>query len=144
MSNELRIYRTEMISNDGRITRFAYDEEGDILELVFDNVEATCAIELTDDVLLRFDLEHEQAAGLTILDFSTLTSSTEIGPESFPVTGLADLPEELRRTVVKILTSPPVNCFLKLTCYSTTPTERIPLTYVERPPALAALAPAIP
>lgn len=99
---------------------------------------------MTDDILLRFDLEHEQAAGLTILDFSTLTSSTEIGPESFPVTGLADLPEELRRTVVKIITSPPVNRFLKLTCYYLTPTERIPLTYVEWPPALATLAPAIP
>ena len=78
--------------------------------------------------MLRFDLERKQAAGLTILDFSTLANSTEIGPESFPVTGLADLPAELRRTVVKILTSPPVNRFLKLTCYSPTPAERIPLT----------------
>jgi len=143
MSDELHICRAEMIS-DGQVIRFAYDEEGDILEIAFDSVQATCAIELTDDILLRFNLEREQAAGLTILDFSTLTSSTEIGPRSFPLTGLTDLPEELRRTVVKILTSPPVNRFLKLTCYSPTPTERIPLTYVVRPPALAAVAPAVP
>jgi len=143
MSDELHIRRAEMIS-DGQIIRFAYDEEGDILEIAFGSVQATCAIELTDDILLRFNLECEQAAGLTILDFSSLASSTEIGPISFPLTGLADLPEELRRTVVKILTSPPVNRFLKLTCYSPTPTERIPLTYVVRPPALAAVAPAVP
>lgn len=45
MSDELRIHRTEMISDDGWVIRFAYDQEGDIVELVFDNVEATCAID---------------------------------------------------------------------------------------------------
>lgn len=140
MSEELQIHTTDFVSDNGHAIHFAYDEEGDILEVVFDNVKATCAIELTEEILLRFDLERGQAAGLTILDFSVLASSTKMGPRSFPLTGLADLPDDLRQTVVKIITSPPVNQFLKVSSFYPSPAESLPITYVERPPSLTMIA----
>jgi len=142
--DKLNIYKTDMTFDDGRTIHFMYDRDSDDLEIVFERARATCAVELTESIVLRFDRDREKALSLILLSFSALAQTTEIGPRSFPLTGLTDLPEELRRTVVKILTSPPVNRFLKLTCYSPTPTECIPLTYVVRPPALAAVAPAIP
>jgi hypothetical protein len=138
--DELYLHETDLVSDSGHAVHFAYDEEGDILEVVFDNVKATCAIELTEEILLRFNLERGQAAGLTILDFSVLASPTEMGPRSFPLTGLADLPDDLRQTVVKIITSPPVNQFLKVSYFYPSPAERLPITYVERPPSLAMIA----
>jgi hypothetical protein len=140
MSDELYLHEIDLISDDGHAIHFAYDGEGDILEVVFDSVEATCAVELTEEILLRFNLERGQAAGLTILDFSLLANPTEIGPRSFPLTGLDDLPDDLRQTVVKIITSPPVNQFLKVSYFYPSPAERLPITYVERPPALAVIA----
>lgn len=140
MSDELYLHEIDLISDDGHAIHFAYDEEGDILEVVFDSVEATCAVELTEEILLRFNLERGQAAGLTILDFSLLANPTEMGPRSFPLTGLDDLPDDLRQTVVKIITSPPVNQFIKVSYFYPSPAERLPITYVERPPALAAIA----
>jgi hypothetical protein len=138
--DELYLHETDLVSDSGHVVHFAYDEEGDILEVVFDNVKATCAIELTEEILLRFNLERGQAAGLTILDFSVLASPTEMGPRSFPLTGLADLPDDLRQTVVKIITSPPVNQFLKVSYFYPSSAERLPITYVERPPSLAMIA----
>jgi mRNA-degrading endonuclease RelE of RelBE toxin-antitoxin system len=44
---------------------------------------------------------------------------------------LDDLPEELRELVVRIITTPPVNQFLKLSHFQQSPTKRIPFTYVE-------------
>jgi len=138
--DELYLHETDLVSDNGHTIHFAYDKEGDILEVVFDNVKATCAIELTEEILLRFNLERGQAAGLTILDFSVLASPTEMGPRSFPLTGLDDLPDDLRQTVVKIITSPPVNQFLKVSYFYPSPAERLPITYVERPPSLAMIA----
>lgn len=132
----MRIQKTELIDN-GQIVHLAYDEEGDILEVVFQGVEATCAVELTEHILLRFNLEHERAAGLSILDFSLLARPTEMGPPSFRVTGLDDLPEDMRRTVLKIITSSPVDRFLKVSAFTLSPPQRIPITYIERPTDLA-------
>ena len=96
------------MTKDGQRIRLAYEEVGDILEIVFEGVEATCAIELTDNIVLRFHREQGRAAGLTLLDFSVLASPTELGVRSFALTGLDNLPEELREKVVRIITTPPV------------------------------------
>ncbi len=113
---------------------------GDILEIVFGDVKATCAVELTDNIALRFHREQARAAGLTILDFSILASPTEFGVRSFALTGLDDLPEELRETVARIITTPPVNLFLKVTTFYASPANQIPLTYVEGPSELVQVA----
>ena len=138
--SELRLHETELVTKDGQRIRLAYEEVGDILEIVFDDVEATCAVELTDNIVLRFHREQGRAAGLTILDFSILTSPTELGVRSFALTGLDDQPEELRETVARIITTPPVNQFLKVTTFYASPTDQIPLTYVEGPSELVLAA----
>ncbi|MBM4466914.1 MAG: DUF2283 domain-containing protein [Chloroflexi bacterium] len=138
--SELRLHETELFTKDGQRIHLAYEEVGDILEIVFDDVEATCAVELTDNIVLRFHREQGRAAGLTILDFSILTSPTELGVRSFALTGLDDLPEELRETVARIITTPPVNQFLKVTTFYASPADRVPLTYVENPSELVMVA----
>lgn len=138
--SELTLYETELMTKDGQRIYLAYEEVGDILEVVFDGVEATCAVELTDNIVLRFHRQQGRAAGLTLLDFSVLASPTELGVRSFALTGLDNLPEELREMVVRIITTPPVNQFLKVTTFYASPGEQVPLTYVESPRELALVA----
>ncbi len=118
----------------------AYEEEGDILEVVFDGVEANCAVELTDNIVLRFHRQEGRAAGLTLLDFSVLVSSTELGMRSFALSGLDSLPADLRKMVVRLITTGPVNLFLKVTTFYTSSSQQVPLTYVESPREFALAA----
>ncbi len=113
--------------------KYSYDEEGDILYISFYPGEKGTGVELNNQIILRFDKVEEKALGLTILDFSVLAQATELGPRSFPLTGLAELPDEMQEIVVKIITTPPVNHFLKVLTYSPSPIEAIPITYVQRP-----------
>ena len=136
MADELNIYKTDITFDDGRTIHLMYDRDSDDLEIVFKKGRANCAIELTDNIVLRFDREKEKALSLILLSFSVLAQPTEIGPKSFPLTGLDDLPDDLRQTVVQIITSPPVNQFLKVSYFYPSPAERLPITYVERPPSL--------
>lgn len=138
--SEFSLHEIEVTTKNGRRIRLAYEEEGDILEIVFDGVEATCAVELTDNIVLRFHSQQRRAAGLTLLDFSVLASPTELGARSFALTGLDNLPEELREIVVQIITTPPVSQFLKVTTFYASPGEQVPLTYVESPRELALVA----
>ena len=127
------VQEMEIATENGRPIRLAYDETGDVLEIVFDDVEATCAVELTDNILLRFHRELGQAAGLTILDFSVLVSPSELGPRSFALTGLERLPDDLREMVARIITTAPVNRFLKVSIFDSFSVHPIPLTYIESP-----------
>ena len=138
--SELSLQETELTTSDGHRIHLAYEQVGDILEIVFDDVEATCAVELTDNIVLRFHRQQGRAAGLTILDFSVLASPTELGVRSFALIGLEDLPEDLREIVIRIITTPPVNHFLKVTTFYASATDQVPLTYVESPGELAPVA----
>jgi hypothetical protein len=68
------------------------------------------------------------------MDFSVLIQPTALGPRSFPLTGLADLEEDWQEMVIEIITSPPVNQVLKVSTYSPSIADTIPITSVERPP----------
>ena len=131
MSSEPHLQETEISVSDGQKIQLAYEEVGDILEVVFDDIEATCAIELTDNILLRFHREQGRAVGLTILDFSVLISPSELGPRNFAITGLDHLPDDLREMVTHIITTPPVNYFLKVSTFHPCSARPIPMTYVE-------------
>ena len=137
--NRKTVQESELAEN-GQSIRLAYDEDGDVLEILFAGVEATCAVELTDNILLRFNRESGRAAGLTILDFSVLVSPSELGPRSFALTGLEPLPDDLREMVGRIITTTPVNRFLKVSIFDSFSVHPIPLTYVASPyvPATAA------
>ena len=68
---------------------FTYDKEVDILYISFHPGEkATAAVELNDNILLRFNEEEARALGLTLMDYSVLVQPTNLGPRTFPLTGL--------------------------------------------------------
>lgn len=114
---------------------YSYDKEVDILYISFSPGEkATTAVELNDNILLRFNKAEKRAIGLTLMDFSVLVQLTNLGPRSFPLTGLNDLEPEWQETVLEIIKTPPVNQILKVLAYTPTFTETLPITFVERPP----------
>ncbi len=140
MADEMNIYKSDIMFEDDHAVHFMYDRDSDDLEIVFEQGRANCTIELTEHIVLRFDRERESALSLILVGFSFLTQPTEVGPRSFPMSNLDHLPNDLRRVVFKIITTLPVNRFLKVSCFTPTPAERIPITYVERPTPLPALA----
>jgi len=137
MTDSLIIHKSKVVTDQGQIVQVEYDEEGDILELFFETGPANCAVELSDNIILRFDHERGKPLSLSLLSYSRIVQPTELGPRNLPLTGLDDLPDDLRQTVVKIITSPPVNQFLKVSSFYPSPTERVALTYVEEPAVLA-------
>lgn len=135
---ELNLYKTEITANDGTPVRLVYDQEADILELFFGENEPATGVELTDHIVLRLNKRTKRAISLMLDDFSILTERTEYGPRSFPLDKLDELPEDLRELVLQLLTAMPVSQFLKVSQLQLSPTERVPLTYVESQPAMAA------
>ena len=114
---------------------YSYDQEADVLYISFSPGEkATAAVELNDNILLRFNRAEKRAIGLTLMDFSVLVQLTSLGPRSFPLSGLKELEPDWQETVIEIITQPPVNQILKVSMYTPSLTESIPVTLVERPP----------
>lgn len=113
---------------------YDYDKEADVLYISFSPGEIpTAAVELNDNILVRFNRDERRAIGLTLMDFSVLVQWTELGPRNFSLSGLADLEEDWQELVVEIITSPPVNGILKVSSYMPTAAEVVPITWVERP-----------
>jgi hypothetical protein len=136
---DLKLHRTEIKGENGETIRLVYNENDDILDIFFGESQSATAIELTDHILLRLNLADRRAIGLTLLHFSILTERTEYGPRSFPLDNLMELPEDLRELVVLLLTTAPVNKFLKISFFQESPSRRVPLTYVD-PYSLVSLA----
>lgn len=119
---------------------YDYDKEADVLYISFSPGEKpTAAVELNDNILLRFYREEKRAIGLTLMDFSVLVQLTELGPRSFSLGGLTHLEPDWQETVIEIITSPPVNQILKVSSYMPTAAEVVPIMWVERPPIGTAL-----
>jgi uncharacterized protein YuzE len=117
---------------------FNYDETSDTLYLSFSPGEDATGIELSDHILLRIDKQESRAIGLTFLDYSLLAQRTEVGPRSFPLTGLAGLEDELREMVLDVLRRPPVSEILFLSSYTPSITATIPIASLQ--PAVIAAA----
>lgn len=132
--SELKLQKTELTARDGTPIRLIYDTEADILEIFFGENGPATGIELTDQMILRVDQQQKRALSLMLLHFSILSEQTEYGPRNFAVDKLERLPEELRDLVLGLLTSPPVNQFIKLSQFQLSPQERKPLAYVEAQP----------
>ena len=114
---------------------YSYDKEADVLYISYSPGEkASAAVELNDNILLRFNRSEKRAIGLTLMDFSVLVQLTRLGPRSFPLTGLKDLESEWQETVIEIITTAPVNQILKVSSYMPSMTEIVPITSVEKPP----------
>ena len=109
-----------------------------LLEIFFGVNEPATGVDLTDHIVLRLNQQTKRAISLMLLDFSILTERTEYGPRSYPLDTLNDLPEDLRELVLQLITSMPVGQFLKVSHLQVSPTERVPLTYVESQPSVPA------
>lgn len=135
--NTLRLTKLDTILDNGQTVHYCYDEEGDLLEITFRKARATCAVELTESIILRFDLEKEEPLSLSFISYSRLAQPTKVGPHSFRLK-LDSMDDEVRQKVLRIITSSPVNQFLKVSSY-THPRAKSsePITYIEGLPALA-------
>lgn len=114
---------------------YSYDKEADVLYISFSPGEkATSAVELNDNILLRFNRAEQRAIGLTLMDFSVLIQLTNLGPRSFPLSGLQDLEPDWQEMVINIITKPPVNQILRVSVYTPSLTETVPIALVEKVP----------
>jgi hypothetical protein len=133
---ETNFSESVMTATDGTPVRLVYDREADILEIFFGENESATGVELTDHIILRLNQQTKRAISLLLIDFSVLTERTEYGPRSYPLNKLDDLPESLRELMLQLVTSLPVNQFLKVSHFQASPTECVPLTYVEGQPSM--------
>jgi len=114
---------------------YSYDKDADVLYISFAPGEkVTAAVELNDNILLRFNRSEKRAVGLTLMDFSVLVQLTKLGPRSFPLSGLQELEPEWQDVVIEIITHPPVNQILKVSAYSPSVAELVPIISIEKPP----------
>ena len=110
---------------------FNYDEISDTLYISFAPSEQATGIELTPHILLRLNIQERKAIGLTFLEYSLLAQKTDMGPRSFPLTGLTELSEDLREIILDILQCPPVSDVLLLSSYTPSISETIPITLLQ-------------
>ena len=116
---------------------FNYDELSDSLYVSFEPGETATGIELNEHILLRINKQERRAIGLTFFEYSILAQRTEVGPRSFPLTGLAELSNELRAIVLEILLRPPVSEILLLSAYTPSMIETIPITSLQPVPTVS-------
>jgi len=118
---------------DGTTALLSYDTEGDMLEVFFAEGAATGTVELADGVLLRLDVEHARPLSLAFLCATPLMHEQVYGPPLLELDGVASLPDDLRRIVVQIITSPPVNAVLKVYSYLSGPQANVlPVASLDR------------
>ncbi|MDE0638186.1 MAG: DUF2283 domain-containing protein [Candidatus Poribacteria bacterium] len=110
---------------------FNYDEASDTLYISYAPGEQATSIELTPHILLRLNKQDRRAIGMTFLEYSLLTQKTDMGPRSFPLTGLSELSNDLRDIVIDVLQRPPVSDVLLLSSYTPSISETIPIMLLQ-------------
>jgi uncharacterized protein YuzE len=112
------------------MTTIRYDEPSDTLHVAFAPGRSGTGLELNENILLRVDRTERTAIGLTVFNYSLLAQRTEMGPRSFALTGMVDLPEDLRDLALSLLLCGPVSEFLSISAYSpdANPAEVVPIT----------------
>ena len=113
---------------------YDYIKEADILEIFFERGEATGAVPVAEHVTLRFRREDGRPLSLVLENFTYLVQAIEPGPRSFPLMR-EEWPPDLEDSIIKMLTTPPVNQFLKVLTYQESPLaeQTIPIAYVTTP-----------
>ena len=115
------------------LNAFEYDyiEAADILEIFFVQGAATSAVEIADDVVLRFDHSKQQAVSLILNNYTYLVQPAQFGPRSFKL-NIDHLAPFLQETVLQIMSQPPVNRVIKMLTYATSSSSRaIPIAAIE-------------
>ncbi len=101
--------------------RFGNDinEGGDVFDVSFGMSEHVTGVELAENILLRLDTGKitgaaPKAVGLTFISLARMMALYQDRPLSMPLTNLRNLPEDLWRTVLAVVTTPPVSDFLAI------------------------------
>jgi len=113
-----------------------YDETSDTLYVSFEPGAKATGIELNENILLRIDKARRKAIGITFLNYSLLSQNADFGPRSFPLTGISKIPDEIRETVLEIISTAPVRDFLSLSTYTPSFADAIPITLLHLPQPL--------
>ena len=109
---------------------FNYDDKWYTLHIIAPGEQAT-GIELTPHILIRLNKQDRRAIGMTFLEYSLLAQKTDMGPRSFPLTGLSELSDDLRDIVIDVLQRPPVSDVLLLSSYTPSISETIPIMLLQ-------------
>lgn len=111
---------------------YSYDEEADVLEIIFQK-GGGIGVDLTDHIVLRYNKESQKPLSLILTSFSQLKQPTPFGPLSFPLTPLSNLPSDMQQTIFYILSHFPVNHFLKISGLLLSPdSDPQPITHLEQ------------
>jgi uncharacterized protein YuzE len=109
---------------------YNYDEVSDTLYISFEPGAKATGIELNESILLRVNKQELRVIGITLFNYSYLAQRTESGPRSLPLTGLADLSQDLRTLVLDLLQRLPTTDILAISSYSPSLGENIPVITV--------------
>jgi len=110
---------------------YEYDRDSDMLEIIFRPAKATCAIELTESIILRFDWNTNEPLSLGFISISSLLQPNEYGELHFQL--LTDeWPDEARYKIWRMLRTSPLTEFLKLSSYAPAHTHQtIPVATIK-------------
>ena len=118
--------------------KITYDEMSDTLYVSFEPGTKATGIELNEHILLRINKNKRKAVGLTFFEYSLLAQKTDLGPRSFPLTGLSELSGDIRQIVLDILRTPPVRDIISVSAFTSSIAETIPITTLQPLPLSAA------
>lgn len=135
----MNIEKREIVLSTGETAWYEYDHEGDLMEIIFQQSSATCAVELTESIILRFDWQTSQPLSLSFISFSKLLQPNQYGALHFQLL-TEEWADEARDKVWTILQKPPLTDFLIVSSYAPAHTDQLVPMATIRPPQLEALA----
>ncbi len=135
----MKLEKQTLTLSTGEQVRYEYDQGGDLLEIIFRSAEATCAIELTESIILRFDWETNEPLSLSFISISRLIQPAQYGETHFQLL-TEEWPDEAQDKLWTMLRRPPLTDFLTLASYAPAHTHQIIPMATIKPPQLATLA----
>ena len=112
----MKLEKREHILDTGEKVWYEYDRDSDMLEIIFQPANASCAIELTESIILRFDWTTNKPLSLGFISISRLLQSNQDGEIHFQL--LTDeWPEDAQEKIWTMLRQSPLTEFLKLSSY---------------------------
>jgi hypothetical protein len=120
----MQLEKRTITLSTGETAWYEYDRDSDVLEIIFRRAEATCAIELTESIILRFDWETNEPLSLSFISISRLVRPTRYGQIHFQLL-IDEWPDEVQDKVWTMLRGTPVTEFLTLSSYAPAHTQHI-------------------
>lgn len=108
-----------------------YDEASDTLTVCFESGSKATGVELTEHILLRINKQQRSCVSIVFFEYSVLAQKTEMGTRSFPISDLSQITNDFKEMVFEILLTPPVSDFLKLSAYTVSLAETIPIVSIQ-------------